>query len=184
MPRTTRPRVLNSDGSPRIVRAPSPRRLQSLATDPAASLPPLDPFVAKAESPRLRAAPSRPGLPPGRVGSERSLPRGRHLKNRAAVGRVPLPTVTDYRELFSVIDARERAVAAVKAYLASMGFIRGSARALPPEVLRKGRAKLARLLATLRVHTTQVVELVELYVSNHCRVGELLPLPMGRQQML
>ena len=89
MPRTTRPRVLNSNGSPRVVRAPSPRRLQSLATDPAASLPPLDPFVAKAESPRLRAAPSRPGLPPGRVGSERSLPRGRHLKNRAAVGRVP-----------------------------------------------------------------------------------------------
>ena len=91
MPRTTRPRVLNSDGSPRIVRAPSPRRLQSLVTDPAASLPPLDPFVAKAESPRLRAAPSRPGLPPGRVGSERSLPRGRHHKNRAAIGRVPGP---------------------------------------------------------------------------------------------
>ena len=89
MPRTTRPRVLTSNGSPRVIRAPSPRRLQSLATDPAASLPPLDPFVAKAESPRLRAAPSRPGLPPGRVGSERSLPRGRHLKNRAAVGRVP-----------------------------------------------------------------------------------------------
>ena len=186
MPRTTRPRVLNSNGSPRVVRAPSPRRLQSLATDPAASLPPLDPFVAKAESPRLRAAPSRPGLPPGRVGSERSLPRGRHLKNSAAVGRVPLPTVTDYRELFSVIDARERAVAAVKAYLASMGFIRGSARALPPEVLRKGRAKLARLLATLRVHTTQVVELVGARARRRAllmaRVG-LLAQMFGRHQL-
>ena len=38
-----------------------------------------------------------------------------------------------------------------------MGFIRGSARALPPEVLQGAREARA-LLATLRVHTTQVVD--------------------------
>ena len=50
-------------------------------------------------------------------------------------------------------DRRARALAAEHpAFLASMCFIRGSARSLPPGVLRRGRAKLARLLARRRVH--------------------------------
>ncbi len=41
-----------------------------------------------------------------------------------------------------------------------MCFIRGNSRSLPTGVLRRGRAKLARLLARHRAHSTLVVELI------------------------
>ena len=76
---------------------------------------------------------------------------------------VVLPRVGDFRDVLKVIDARERSLQNIKTFLASMMFIRGNARVLPLSVLRRGRAKLARLLARYRVHSTNVIELINLW---------------------
>ena len=87
---------------------------------------------------------------------------------------VGLPHLVDFRDVLKVIDARERVLQNIKTFLASMMFIRGNARSLPPAVLRRGRAKLAWLLARQRVHATNVVELVQLW---RMRFGAPLPAP-------
>ena len=90
---------------------------------------------------------------------------------------VSVPYLTDFRDVLKVIDARERVLQNIRTFLASMGFIRGSARSLPLPVLRRGRAKLAWLLARLRVHSTTVVELIQLWRK---RIGAPLPPPSPR----
>ena len=90
---------------------------------------------------------------------------------------VSVPYLTDFRDVLKVIDARERVLQNIRTFLASMGFIRGSARSLPLPVLRRGRAKLAWLLARLRVHSTTVVELIQLWRR---RMGAPLPPPSPR----
>ena len=77
-----------------------------------------------------------------------------------------LPDLHDFRQIFEVIEARERTVQSIKCFLSSMGYIRGAHYALPVEGLRRGRAKLARLLGRLRMYSTSVVELIVLW-RNH-----------------
>ena len=139
-------------------------------------------------SPRLRTG-RVPGLPPGRKPEQRSKrmsdiladasesPRGLggdSLSDRdivvqeCASGYLSMPSSTiDYRDVLKVIDARERSLQNIKTFLASMCFIRGNARSLPPGVLRRGRAKLARLLARHRVHSAVVVELIVKWRQRH-----------------
>ena len=62
---------------------------------------------------------------------------------------VALPNLSNFRDVLTVIDARERTLQNIKTFLASMMFIRGNARSLPPDVLRLGRGKLARLFLSL-----------------------------------
>lgn len=78
----------------------------------------------------------------------------------AHFGKVAVPVLSDFRDVLKVIDARERSLQNIKTFLASMCFIRGNSRSLPTGVLRRGRAKLARLLARHRAHSTLVVELI------------------------
>lgn len=110
------------------------------------------------------------------------------LAMEAATENVNMPIASSYHDLFAVIEARERAVQALKSFLASMGcdsrleqkslagrgstdvsdccrhrFIRGKARALTHDGLRRARSKLARLIARLRVVTTIVTELIVLW---------------------
>ena len=80
---------------------------------------------------------------------------------------MPNPDLVDYRDVLKVIDARERSLQNIKTFLASMCFIRGNARSLPAGVLRRGRAKLARLLARHRAHSTIVVELIVKWRERH-----------------
>ena len=108
-------------------------------------------------------------------GSAAALPDDRALfAMENATPLVALPVLHDFRDVLKVIDARERTLQNIKTFLASMMYIRGNARSLPLNVLRRGRAKLARLLARLRVHSTSVVELIQLW--RH-RYGAL---PLGR----
>ena len=50
--------------------------------------------------------------------------------------------------------------------LAVRSYIRGNARTLPVDALRRARAKLARLLARLRAHTALVIELIQQWRSS------------------
>ena len=59
-----------------------------------------------------------------------------------------------------------------------MGYIRGSSRSLPPDCLRQGRAKLARLLGRIRCHTTNVVELIEEWRRRPKTEGDGSPPPL------
>ena len=73
---------------------------------------------------------------------------------------VSIPRLAGYSEIFAVIEARERSVQSLRGFLASMGYIRGNARALPADGLRRSRSKLARMLARIRAHTTVAVEMI------------------------
>ena len=79
--------------------------------------------------------------------------------------QISVPRNVPLRDVFSVIEARERAVAALRGFLASFGYIRGNARpmGMPLDGLRRARAKLAWLLARVRAHTTVAVELIEIW---------------------
>ena len=82
---------------------------------------------------------------------------------------VEIPLLHDYRDLTIVIDARERCLQNLRSFLASLPFVRGSSRKMCPEALRSSRAKLARMLARLRAHSTNVVELIQRW---RCRLLE------------
>ena len=100
--------------------------------------------------------------------------------HEAAQGHVAMPSTTiDYRDVLKVIDARERSLQNIKTFLASMVFIRGNARSLPPGVLRRGRSKLARLLARHRVHSAVVVELIVKWRQRHGLALGLGAPPLG-----
>ena len=94
------------------------------------------------------------------VGERLTRLRSEVLARELLAPKVIVPHLTNYRDIFAVIDARERSIQAIKGFAASLSYIRGNARAPPPEQLRRLRAKLARLLARLRTHTTNTVELI------------------------
>ena len=100
----------------------------------------------------------------------RAAGRAAGVSEEGLLGYVIVPHLDSYRDVLKVLDARERSLQTIKTYLASMCFIRGSiasnalvgsARDPRMAVLRRGRAKLARLLARYRAHTTLVVELIQ-----------------------
>ena len=97
--------------------------------------------------------------------------------------QISVPRNVPLRDVFSVIEARERAVAALRGFLASFGYIRGNARpmGMPLDGLRRARAKLAWLLARVRAHTTVAVELIEMWERLQPPPPPLQPPPPAAQ---
>ncbi|KAL1530867.1 hypothetical protein AB1Y20_001761 [Prymnesium parvum] len=149
------------------------RRADLSATDPCCPplLPPRKPALAPPfVSPPERYAPYRPGyfdvlLPAAAAAGGGVVARtdSMVLVHELLAPAILVPLLTSYADLYAVIDARERAVQAMKGFIASLRYIRGNARRLPTEQLRHSRAKLARLLGRLRAHSTNVVELLLLW---------------------
>ena len=144
---------------------PSPSQRAGVTTEPGnlgpASAPNLLPSLAGVASP-TRQSPG--GLSGCQVASRAriglaELSAVRSPKSAGELSESPVDWVeTD--DLEAAIHAREGAVHAIKALLASVRHVRGT-HPLPEPLAHRARVRLARLLARLRAHTTEVVEHIE-----------------------